>query len=68
MHKHVQCRWRPEEAVTSPGTGVIDAYEPLCRRWEPNPHPVLEQPVSFTTEPSLQPHLVEFLKVDYIED
>jgi hypothetical protein len=49
----VQCPWRPEEAITCPGTGVIGGCEPLCRRWESNPGPVLEQPVFLTTEPSL---------------
>jgi hypothetical protein len=39
--------------VGSPGTRVLDSWEPPCGCWEPNLGPLKEQPVFFTMEPSL---------------
>lgn len=29
-HLHAYCPWRPEESMGSPGTGIMDGYEPPC--------------------------------------
>lgn len=42
----VQCWWRSEEGVVSPGTVVRDAWEPPCGCWEWNPALLPEQQVS----------------------
>ena len=38
-HVHAQCLWRPEEDVTSPGTGITGGCEWSCGCWELNPGP-----------------------------
>lgn len=38
----------------SPGPGVTGSYELPCGFWEPNPDPLQEWQMLFTTEPSLQ--------------
>jgi len=46
----------------SPGTGVTDSCELTCGCWELKPGPLEEQPVLLTSEPSLQPPHLLFLK------
>ena len=36
-HVSACCSQRQDEGVRSPGTGVIDGYEPPCGYWESNP-------------------------------
>lgn len=50
MTSCVQCLQRPEEADSSPGTGVLDDCEPSCWCWEsnwsveePTPLPIMSQ-------------------------
>jgi len=40
----------------------LDSCEPPCGCWELNPGPLEEQPVFLTTEPSLQPSSISFLR------
>jgi hypothetical protein len=51
----VQCLWRPEEDISSPGTGVTDVYNPPSGLLGVEPGPLKEQQVLLTTGPSLQP-------------
>jgi hypothetical protein len=48
---YVQCPWKPEEGITSSGTGVTDGCEMLCGYWEPNLG-LLGNRVPLTPEPS----------------
>lgn len=47
FHMYFGAHWRPEEAIESP--------ELLCGYWELNLSCLEEQPMLFTTVPSLQP-------------
>jgi hypothetical protein len=40
--------------IRTPGTGVTDSCELLCRCWESNLGPLEEQPVLLVSEPSLR--------------
>ena len=42
---------------------ITDGCEPPCGCWELNSGPLEELSVLLTTEPSLQPHVMIFLKV-----
>jgi hypothetical protein len=48
--------------LRSPGTGVTDNCELLCRCWELNPDPQEEQPVLLIIESSLLPQDFQGLK------
>ena len=50
---HARCPWRLEQGTGFPETGVSDGYELQCKCWESNTHPLEEQPVLLTAEPSL---------------
>ena len=56
MHSYAPCEWsvwwpgRPEEGITSPGTGVTDGCELPYGCWESDPGHLEEQPVA--AEPS----------------
>lgn len=58
---------RREHGISSPGTGVTDCCEPLCRCWEQNLGPLQKQPVLGAAEPALQPcHLQVLTGQSYI--
>jgi hypothetical protein len=44
---HVWCPWRPEEAIRSPGPGVLEGCELPYECWELSLGPLQEQPVLF---------------------
>lgn len=54
-HMNAWCPWRSKEGTGSPGTGVINGYEPPYWCWELKPSPLQEQHVLLIAEPSLQP-------------
>jgi hypothetical protein len=49
QHVNAWHSWRPEEGITSPGTGVTDHYKPPCRDWVLNPCALKEQQVLLPT-------------------
>lgn len=60
MYVYYTCVWCPhclEECIRSPGTIVMNGYEPLCWFWNLNLAPLKEQQMLLTFGPSLQ-HLV----------
>lgn len=48
-----QYLWRPEEGISSPGTGIKDGCQRPLGCWEENPCHLEGQPVLLTSEPSL---------------
>lgn len=48
----MQCPQKPEEGVRSPGTGVRDTCESLCRYWKMNPGSLQEHPKLLTQKNS----------------
>jgi hypothetical protein len=48
-YMHAWCLQRSGEGIRSPGTGVVDGYELLCRCWKSNPGPLEKYPVLITT-------------------
>lgn len=61
----VQCPC-PDESVMSPGTGVRNNCKLPHGCLESNLSPLEKQPVFFTVEPSLQPHLDMSLKLIFL--
>lgn len=57
MSVYINMCLEPKEAegVVSPGTGVMDGFEPPWGRWESNPGPLQEQPVVLLAEPISSP-------------
>lgn len=51
----MQCSWRPEAGVGSPGAGVTGGCKPPGRCWEINQGPLKDQKKLIISEPSLQP-------------
>ena len=54
---HAWYLWRSKEGVRFPGSEVIDGCEFPWGCWKPNPSPLPEHPMLWTTEPSLQAFL-----------
>ena len=52
----------PGVGIRSPATIVTDGCEPLCGWYVLNSGPLKEQQMLLTAEPSLQPHIGNFLK------
>lgn len=53
-YMHAQLPQKSQEDIKSPGTGVTDYHESLCKCWELNPGPLQEQQMFLTTKFQLQ--------------
>lgn len=63
VHYEVQ-----KKVLDSPGTGIMDSWEPSCWYWELNSGllgPLQEQQVSLTTESSLNPGSYNILAISF---
>jgi hypothetical protein len=49
----MQCPWKPEEGIKSPGIQVTAGYELLCGHWESNLGPLEKKPALLIDESSL---------------